>query len=206
MSLGRREFITTAGLAGIAGMAHASVIKRLLPPVDLDFISDEMTICRRSEWTSSAVKTLRMRGIGNVDRVSIHHAGGGIDVQEDRADIVAALRGVLSDHTQRGYGDIGYHMIIDYTGRVWEGRSLAYEGAHIQDQNERNIGIMLLGNFDIQEPSEKQLSSMKQLVGLFREHYRIKRHRIYGHRDLGASACPGENLYVYVQKMKDAEL
>ena len=206
MNIGRRQFLGVAALAACGTVADASVVKRQLPAVDLSFIKKKMAFSPRSEWTRQAQKAWRMRGIGDVDRVTIHHTAGGKDVNTDKDDVAAAIQGVLASHTQRGYGDIAYHLIIDYSGRVWEGRPLAYEGAHVQDQNERNIGIMLLGNFEIQEPSKKQIDSMKQLVDLVRAQYRIKRHRIYGHRDLGASACPGTNLYVYVQKLKEGKL
>ena len=33
---------------------------------------------------------------------------------------------------RRRFGDIGYHFAIDRNGRVWEARSLAYAGAHVQ--------------------------------------------------------------------------
>jgi N-acetylmuramoyl-L-alanine amidase len=200
----RREFIIGCGMA--AASANAAVVKRQLPPVDMDFVSEKMTFLDRSEWTSQEVKAWRMRGIGLVDRVTIHHTAGGEDVSVKKEDVILSLQGVLAGHTERGYGDVGYHLIIDYAGRVWAGRSLAYEGAHVKDQNERNVGIMLLGNFEIQSPSEAQIESMNLLVNLVRERYRIKKHRIYGHRDLGSSACPGEKLYAFVQQMKKGEL
>ena len=66
----------------------------------------------------------------------------------------------------------------------------------------RNIGVVLLGNFELQEPSKKQLATMTQLVPLLRSHFRVKKHRIYGHKDLGQTACPGKHLYAHVNKLK----
>lgn len=206
MNIGRRQFIGTAALAACGGIANASVVKRQLPSIDMSFIEDKMKFSYRSDWTEQRVKAWRMRGLGDVDRVTIHHTAGGKDATTNKEDVSASIRSVLASHAKRGYGDIAYHLIVDYAGRVWEGRPLAYEGAHVQDQNERNVGIVLLGNFELQQPSKKQIDSMAQLVSLVREQYRIKRHRIYGHRDLGASACPGNNLYVYVKKLKEGKL
>jgi N-acetyl-anhydromuramyl-L-alanine amidase AmpD len=92
---------------------------------------------------------------------------------------------------------------LDYAGRVWEGRSLVYEGAHVVCQNERNIGIMLLGNFEAQSPSPAQRESVKRLIALLRERYKIKPHRVFGHCDLGHSVCPGRHLYAFVRGIRD---
>jgi len=109
---------------------------------------------------------------------------------------------VFVTHTRRNYGDIGYHFVIDYTGTVWEGRSLAYEGAHVACQNERNIGVMVLGNFEDQAPSVSQVATVDLLIGLLQQRFRIKPHRIFGHRDLGHSVCPGKQLYTYVRQLR----
>jgi hypothetical protein len=34
--------------------------------------------------------------------------------------------------------DIGYHYTIDPTGRIWEGRPVQYQGAHVKMNNEHN--------------------------------------------------------------------
>ena len=91
---------------------------------------------------------------------------------------------------------------MDYVGRVWEARSLAYEGAHVAGQNERNLGVMLLGNYEQQAPSVTQITSLEAVVQALRERYGIKRHRVYGHRDLGQSVCLGAHLYPHVEKLK----
>ncbi|OVE75910.1 hypothetical protein BVX97_03090 [bacterium E08(2017)] len=200
----RRKFLIAGGMA--AASAHAAVVKRELPQVDLSFISGKLDFHRRTEWTDQEVKSWRMRGVGEVDRLTIHHSGGTVSAQTEEDSVKNALQGILAGHTQKGYGDVGYHLMIDYAGRVWEGRSLAYEGAHVKNQNDQNIGVMLLGNFQNQAPSEKQLESMNVLIGLLRKQYRIKRHRIYGHRDLGSSACPGIQLYSYLKKIKEGKI
>jgi N-acetyl-anhydromuramyl-L-alanine amidase AmpD len=136
------------------------------------------------------------------DRITLHHAGNGMVCAAARSQIARDLQGVLTAHLARGYGDIGYHFVVDYNGRVWEGRSLAYEGAHVLCENERNIGIMLLGNFEKQKPSPAQVRTIAELVPLLRRRWRIRRHRIYGHCDLGQSICPGRNLYSHVARMR----
>jgi len=136
------------------------------------------------------------------DRITVHHAGATPNYHTARSEVLRDMEGVFVTHTRRNYGDIGYHFVIDYTGTVWEGRSLAYEGAHVACQNERNIGVMVLGNFEDQAPSVSQVATVDLLIGLLQQRFRIKPHRIFGHRDLGHSVCPGKQLYTYVRQLR----
>ena len=173
-----------------------------LPPVDLGFIESRLRVFRRFEWTDIAARPWRLRSAGSYDRLTIHHAGNTTNYHCAKSAVARDLNGILAAHMARDYGDIGYHFMIDYAGRVWEGRSLAYEGAHVAWQNERNVAVMLLGNFEKQTPSREQLDSLKKIIAALRRRFRIKRHRIYGHRDLGPSVCPGRNLYPHVLRLK----
>ena len=97
------------------------------------------------------------------------------------------------------YGDIGYHFVIDPYGRVLEGRDLTFQGAHARgDNNVKNVGICLIGNFDQTKPSEAALTALRRLVDDVRSKYRIPRTLVYGHRDLRGTRCPGENLARWV--------
>ena len=132
----------------------------------------------------------------------MHHAGASVNCHSDANSVIYDIQGFLATHAKRNYGDIGYHFIVDYVGRVWEGRSLKYEGAHVLGENIQNIGIMFLGNFEIQEPSGEQIRTLTELTGLLMEQHEISKQRVYGHRDLGHSLCPGKHLYPYVLELK----
>jgi len=92
--------------------------------------------------------------------------------------------------------------MIDYSGRIWEGRSLKYQGAHVSSRNPGNIGVVLLGNFEIQKPSAAQKATLVKLVTELRRYYGVSRRRIYGHRDLDSTLCPGRNLYPFLPTLK----
>ena len=202
----RRDFILQGSLA-MAGLAltrttGAATAKRALQSVDLDFIADEVDLMPRTRWTSVAPRPWRLRAAGAFDRLTVHHEGKSVN----RATVVNAvihdIDNIHAGHRKKNYGDIAYHFIVDYAGRTWEGRSLAYEGAHVADQNQGNIGVMLLGNFEKQEPSAAQLTTVKTLAALLRTRFGIKPHRVYGHLDLGSSACPGKHLYPHVAALR----
>ena len=104
---------------------------------------------------------------------------------------------------QRGFGDIGYHYLIDPAGRVWAGRSLDYQGAHARGSNNiANIGICLLGNFDDERPRPTALRSLASLLGALRERHDIPAFRVYGHCDFCVTACPGRHLSSWVGRYK----
>jgi len=202
----RRAFIKAGALAVpglLAGrVARGAAVKRSLPVVDLGFISAELTLVPRDEWASTKPKPWLLREAGVFDRLTVHHAGLAVNKHTIKNAVMNDLQNIQAGHIDKKYADIGYHLVVDYAGRVWEGRSLAYEGAHVAGQNEHNIAVMLLGNFEEQRASDEQVATMVRLVGLLRKQYDIKAHRVYGHRDLGPSACPGKNVYPYLAKLK----
>jgi len=186
------------------GMREASGGKAAYQPspVNLDFVSDEMDILRRIDWTTVIPRRWLLRRAVEFERITVHHVGKTTNYDVSRSRVVRDLDGILTEHMDRNYGDIGYHFVIDYAGRLWEGRSLAYEGAHVSGHNERNIGIVVIGNFDMQRPSDEQLITVEQIVTVLREYYGISQKKVFGHRDLSPSACPGDNLYPAIMRLR----
>lgn len=192
----------TVALGSISTVLGA-IVKHHLPPVDLSFLFGSVTVIRRSEWADMDARPWRLREAATFHRITVHHGGSVLDIGESKDEAEKIIESMLHEHRNRNYGDMGYHFVIDFSGRVWEARSLAYEGAHTLGQNEGNIGIALLGNFQEENPTEKQFEAMKILIELLRERYRIKRPRIYGHRDLAQSLCPGEYLYGRIRDFRN---
>jgi N-acetyl-anhydromuramyl-L-alanine amidase AmpD len=99
-------------------------------------------------------------------------------------------------------GDIGYHFIIDRAGRIWEGRPLIYQGAHVKDENEHNLGIMTLGNFDRQSPTTAQLMTLQHMLAYLRHQYSVPVSKVYTHQELNPTACPGLHLQPRIVAMR----
>jgi hypothetical protein len=135
-------------------------------------------------------------------RITVHHDGNQVTFLRDEEPVMRKIQGILDAHLKRHYGDIGYHFIVDYSGRVWEGRPLRYQGAHVSNQNSGNIGIMLLGNFEEQHPSTEQAMNLEVLIRQLAHRFTINPSRIYGHRDLGYSFCPGRHLYSHLEGIR----
>jgi hypothetical protein len=93
-----------------------------------------------------------------------------------------------------GYADIAYQFIIDKAGLIYEGRDIRVRGAHTGGHNTGTVGIVLSGNFEIEEPTTEQLCSLKRLAIQLKTQYDIT--HLAGHRDFqpNETVCPGENL------------
>ena len=76
-----------------------------------------------------------------VHAITVHHDG--LDILEtstaERA-MMARLELYRVGHRAKGWGDIGYHLVIDRAGELWQGSSIRWQGAHVKDHNEGNIG------------------------------------------------------------------
>jgi len=204
----RRGFLARVAAAAVvpalcADRGQGAIVKQPLPEFDLSFLGASIPLMRRDVWASQAPRAWLLREGGVFDRITIHHKGGRPSVSRVQNAVAAEIDGIGAGHLKRKFGDIAYHFIVDYAGRVWEGRSLAYEGAHVSCENDHNLGVLFLGNFEEQTPSTESIEVLSPLVSALRNRFGIKRHRLYGHRDLGSSLCPGEHLYPHVIALRE---
>lgn len=204
----RRSFLRGSVLAA-AGAAcgffpdllSAAVEKPLTSASGLGFFAKTVKLVRRSEWCVTEINQARLRRADFFDRITVHHIGSEVyDVAHN--SVVYLLENVQHAHRQRRFGDIGYHFAVDGAGTVWECRSLEFEGAHVSGQNERNLGIALLGNFDQQRMTDAQSAGLDRLLSGVRDFYAVKRHRVYGHLELGSSICPGRNAQGWLERWR----
>lgn len=200
----RRRFLGK-GLAALPALAVAPGAWGAETPgsaFSVDFSKVGLSVQKRECWAPSAPDPRRLRRAALYDRVTVHHSGATRNYHTVENAVIHDIDCIYAGHRDRRYGDIAYHFILDYAGRVWEGRELLYQGAHVLRQNVGNIGVMLLGNFNEQSPSAKQLAALKKLVTALRGKFAITPSRVYGHRDLGASSCPGRNLYTHLARLR----
>lgn len=70
------------------------------------------------------------------------------------------------------------------------------DGAHagVQKYNRYGIGICLVGNFEDNMPTEKQILSLISLIKFLQERYNIPSENVILHRHVKQTACPGANF------------
>ena len=98
----------------------------------------------------------------------------------------------------RRFADVAYHYLIDTEGTIYEGREINIRGAHVQGFNTGSVGIVLLGNFNEDQPTESQIESLQELVDYLRYAYEIQYlagHKDYPNQSPDGTECPGDNLY-----------
>lgn len=155
----------------------------------------------RNEWARGGVIPARMQRAKPYYRITIHHDGMDSFTTTDKGAAARRLEQIRNAHLNRPgepFGDIGYHYLIDPAGRVWQGRPLEWQGAHVARTNEGNLGICCLGNFMQQRPTEAQLLALDQFVVTQMDRYRVSPGNVFTHRELGQTVCPGDNLQPYI--------
>ncbi len=169
----------------------------------------------RSQWGARPLRG-NHDPMGRAYRITVHHTAEPMTSTGYRSS-VAEVRGLQKTHQQdQGWADVGYHFIIDRSGRIFEGRDLSIQGAHAGDSslNRGNIGICLLGNFHPQPdrgttyalpqtPSKDQYVSLTQLVESLRKDYKIGKRQVWAHQDLKDTACPGLALKAWVGRYRN---
>lgn len=156
----------------------------------------------RSSWTRAAVGT-NNRPMGRVDRITLHHTG-------EHAGLVGlagieVVRRIERYHREgRRWAAIGYHWLVDRDGTIFEGRPAALQGAHVSGANSNNLGITCIGDFDDGLPPQRQLAAMASFLENRRRHYGVAKARVFGHRDLGPTICPGRALQRWLNAWKRA--
>ena len=114
-------------------------------------------------------------------------------------------------HTKvNGWRKIGYHFGVELVGNFHEilvGRFSNETGAHTREMgmNRIAIGICIVGNFDVDVPSEGILSRARNLVLWQMDEHEIPVQNVIGHRDAGLmtgfdwrkgeyKSCPGSQF------------
>lgn len=183
-----------------------------------------MGILPRSAWTRSGPLPGHVEPMNGITRITFHHSGEQSSSKDvaflgtSAADTIVHLENVRAYHTRpkadggKGWGDIGYHFAIDRAGRIWQLRSLKYQGAHVLGADPHNVGIVCLGNFNVQEPTAAQKEKLQTFSRLVRGQYKLVRpvgnanSTVFMHCELGMSDCPGKRMRAYLPSIRAAGL
>ncbi len=162
------------------------------------------TIIPRTVWTRGQPRWQFSKPMNGVSRITVHHDANNALGLSGQGPIMHRLNSIREAHLRRGntWVDIGYHYIIDPDGRVWEGRPLNIEGAHVAETNDHNLGIMLLGNFEQHRPTEAQITMLDTFLAEQMHTHRVSLPRVFTHMELKDTKCPGLNLQGYMRQTR----
>ncbi|MBC3185754.1 N-acetylmuramoyl-L-alanine amidase [Corynebacterium sp. zg-331] len=182
-------------------------------------VTEDLRVVSREQWGADESLMTWEPEEGTPVCVTVHHTHIPSGQEpEYRRNWPAAVRAIYrfhasSDNGGRGWGDIGYHLLIDPEGTVYQGRTTGTPGravfspdgglvtaGHVLHANTGNIGVCVIGDFDRYHPTTAAHSSLVTVLGalcrargfdpLGQVHYvntvssvDVTRPTISGHRD-----------------------
>ncbi|MGP5660330.1 peptidoglycan recognition protein family protein [Corynebacterium falsenii] len=139
-------------------------------------VIDGLRVVSRAEWGCDESVTTWGPSFSPAQLITVHHSA---IVTSGLTDYSAAVRGIHSYHAvTQGWGDIGYQLLIDPNGTVYQGRTTGLPGqavfqagsvglkphvvtgGHVYDANDRNIGICLMGDFSSSRPTQAATNAL----------------------------------------------
>ena len=163
-----------------------------------------------------------------IKAATLHHTAGSNDYTPEQ--VPAILRSTYTYHSQSlGWGDIGYNVLVDKFGRLWEGRSgglaSTVVGAHAGGFNTSTFGVSMMGNYDVVDTPQAMIDSVAAIIAWKFSLYgvdprgtttltsggtdkyaagvRVTLPTVFGHRDTKSTACPGRYGYARLGEIRD---
>lgn len=149
-------------------------------------------------------------------------------------EVPGILRSIQAFHQDgNGWSDIAYNFLVDRYGRIWEGNTsgmmdLPVVGGHSRGFNTGTVGVSMIGDFTSVAPPQAAVDAVGDVVGwklaisgvdprtrtqfvtYGNERYArgtaVDLPRIVGHRDTGATSCPGVHLYARLDQVTERAL
>ena len=176
----------------------------------------------RARWGGDGLPPRGEPEYGDVQMAFVHHTvSANTYAPGDSAAIVLAIAKYHRD--TNGWNDIGYNLLVDQYGQVFEGRAggidRAVIGAQAQGWNSHSTGIATIGTFSDAPFPEAGMAALARVLAWklslhgvpstgsvevvsaggaanrYPSGVPVSYERISGHRDGCTTACPGSALY-----------
>jgi len=185
------------------------------------------TMITRAQWCGGSASCSQVLASYNPTYISpthivIHHGAS----PNTYTDGQAVVRSYYNYHVNTlGWIDIGYNYIVDKYGNFFQGRhnpnlpTTDVRGAHAGAANSGSIGVNYPGNLDIELATPIQMQRVSELLAWWFDHkaydplssesmqtqaYGVQiQPRITGHRDIGNTACPGNDLHAQLPNLRN---
>jgi hypothetical protein len=170
----------------------------------------------RAEWGADESLRRAPSYAPRVDAVVVHHTVNANGYS--REDVPSLIRADYLYHVKtRGWDDLGYNLLVDQYGRVWEGRAgglgRATIGSHAQGFNDGTLGVAMIGDMTKTTASRDAQKALARVIAYaartwgfdphgtvvltskgsprYRSGLHVRLPRVYGHQQTGRTACPG---------------
>lgn len=195
----RAELIDTVGHNGQG--VERRVVRSSGPEADA---ASRPGIISRAQWgANESWAGTPTYARGGVHMGVVHHTA----TSNSYSSGSAVMRSMYHYHTQSlGWKDLGYNIVIDRAGNVYEGRKGGLEagviGAHARNYNTGSFGVSVIGNYEQSNPTSASLRALEDVIAWQSRVYGIDPNgwtgksgsttqTIVGHRQVGQTSCPG---------------
>ncbi|MCU0341141.1 MAG: N-acetylmuramoyl-L-alanine amidase [Spirosomaceae bacterium] len=179
------------------------------------------TVVPVSTWRTGLPAPKELPSATQVRHLVVHHSAG----SNSSTNYTDVVRNIYVFHTQsNGWNDVGYNFLIAQDGTIFEGRDGQGRmegdnvlGAHFCAKNTATMGVCLLGNYQMVQPSDASIRALLQLLS-----WKLKKENLdvlttephpptapqgnlstlVGHRDGCATDCPGNNVYARLNEFR----
>lgn len=109
------------------------------------------------------------------------------------------FRAHAAGHRDAGFVDVAYHWGVDVDGNVYELRDPAIAGETFTDYDPAGWFLVVCeGNFEESAPTPELLAAVADVFAAGAERHGVAPSTLLGHRDLVATACPGDHLHAAI--------
>jgi hypothetical protein len=139
-----------------------------------------------------------------ISQLTIHHQG---ERWNAGSDVPSYLRRLQQwSRNTKAWVDIPYHYVVAPDGAVYAARPVSIAGDTNTDYDPRgHLLVMLLGNFEEQEPTAAQWQSTVVLAAQMLDQYHLPMAAMGAHREhSGQTVCPGANLMKRFDELRAA--
>lgn len=187
-------------------------------------------IFSRAEWGADESKRGALHPMSTIKAGVLHHTAGINGYSE--ADVPKIIRGLYAYDLANGWADIAYNMLVDRFGRAWEGRANSVTATTLSGAtggfNPYTYAVSVMGNYDVVQPDSAVIDTLARLfawklgqyhrdpagytrlvasvsprgTSRYPEGTAVTLPVIFGHRDVGNTACPGQYLYPYMSTIR----
>ncbi|QQM67008.1 N-acetylmuramoyl-L-alanine amidase [Actinomyces weissii] len=160
----------TTGVAGGTSAGPASALGRAVTSAS----GVPVPVFSRADWHADEENMTWVPEYAKAQHVVVHHTAGSNSYTADQS--ASIVRGIYYYHAVTlNWGDIGYNLLVDKYGQVFEGRygtlsSAAGRmavGGHARGVNTGTMGISMIGDYSSAEPTAVQLDRVGELAGWF---------------------------------------
>lgn len=155
-----------------------------------------LSVVKRSDWGWLPLEQELPRHV--IHKITIHH--GGVEFSRDKNPLEYIRNLQQWSRAEKGWMDIPYHYMIDLDGKIYEARPVIYPGDTNTDYDvEGHLLICIIGNYEVQSVSEAQIEALVRLTAYSARRFDVPLQDIRGHKDYTETACPGKNVYHYLE-------